>query len=317
VAVWQLTDQIRDSAPSGDPALNARAAAIRALAAGRAVCGPVAISNGGARGCAGRGAVALRVTGRPGSTAALSVAAGAGVVSPAQVRFDAAGVAEASVTSPTPGTVTVSVRSDGGTLTRAARASVGASTPQETIFLVPGVQTASASVAFDDCPVAPLDTTPAMPLGGGLPGAAERPVAPLGKPSVPTGSTPGKATPRRPTQSRRPFTVTKTGPARAVAGTRVTYRIRVRNRGSVALAGLAVADNMPAGMSLARVPSGSRLRGGRILWTLGPLRAGRNPTLTVRVRNDAGGTGRRSNRASVRRPGHATARARAGTPNRS
>ncbi len=107
--------------------------------------------------------------------------------------------------------------------------------------------------------------------------------------------------------------MTKTGPARAVAGTKVTYRIRVRNRGSVALAGLAVAGDMPAGMSLARRPSGSRLRGGRITWSLGPLRAGRTRTLTVRVRIDAGVTGRRRNRASVRRAGLGTARARACT----
>ncbi len=40
VAVWQLTDQIRESAPTDDAALNTRAAAIRALAAGRAVGGP-------------------------------------------------------------------------------------------------------------------------------------------------------------------------------------------------------------------------------------------------------------------------------------
>ena len=53
-----------------------------------------------------------------------------------------------------------------------------------------------------------------------------------------------------------------------MAGSTVTYRIRVRNRGTVALGGLAVADDLPAGMSLARIPSGSSLRGGRLVWTL-------------------------------------------------
>ena len=181
VAVWQLTDQIRESAPTDDAALNTRAAAIRALAAGRAVGGPVTISSGGARGCAGRSAVPLRLTGRPGSTATLTVAGG-GAVSPAQVRFDATGVADAAVTSPAAGTVTVLARADGGTLTRAARASAGATTPQETIFLTPAAYAASAAVAFDDCPVIPLDTTPALPLGGGAPGVADGPLSPLGKP---------------------------------------------------------------------------------------------------------------------------------------
>ena len=195
----------------------------------------------------------LRLTGRPGSTATLTVAGG-GAVSPAQVRFDATGVADAAVTSPAAGTVTVLARADGGTLTRAARASAGATTPQETIFLTPAAYAASAAVAFDDCPVIPLDTTPALPLGGGAPGVADGPLSPLCKLLTPSGSTPGTASPRRPNQSSPTFTVTKTGPARAQAGTTVSYRIRVRNRGATALAGLAVADDLPAGMSLAASP---------------------------------------------------------------
>lgn len=311
VAVWQLTDQIRESAPTDDAALNARAAAIRVLAAGRAVGGPVAISHADARGCAGRGAVSLRLTGRPGSTADLTASAG-GVVSPARVRFDAIGVAVATVTSSRAGTVTVTAGSDGGVLTRAARASAGASTPQETIFLVPGTYSATTTVSFDDCRV-PLDSTPAVPLGNDVPGALDGPLSALGKPVTPNGTTPGTATPRRPNQSSPTFTVTKTGPARAVAGTTVTYRITVRNRGAAALGGLAVADDLPAGMSLAKVPAGSRLRGGRLVWTLGPLGAGRARTLAVRVRIDDGVTGRRCNRATATRAGSTPARASACT----
>ena len=66
-------------------------------------------------------------------------------------------------------------------------------------------------------------------------------------------------------------------------------------------------------MSLARVPSGSNLRGGRLVWTLGPLGAGRTRTLTVSVRIDDGVTGRRCNRVTVSRTGDATARASACT----
>ncbi len=311
VAVWQLTDQVRDSAPTDDAALDARAAGLRALAAGRAIGGPVTISHGDARGCAGRSAVTVRLTGRPGSTATLT-ASGGGAVSPTQVRFDATGVAEAAVTSPAAGAVTVSAASDGGTLTRAARASAGASTPQETIFVVPAGYAASTSVPFDDCRV-PLDAGPAVPLGTGVPGAPDGPLSALSKPSPPTGSTPGTAAPRRPNQSSPTFTVTKTGPARAMAGSRVTYRIRVRNRGRAPLRGLAVADDLPAGMSLARIPSGSRLRGGRLVWTIGSLRPGRARSLAVTVRIDRGVTGRRCNRVTVRRAGSAPARARACT----
>ena len=309
VAVWQLTDQIRESAPTDDAALNARATAVRALAAGRAVGGPVTVTHADARGCAGRGAVPLRLTGRPGSTAALAATGGA-VVSPAQVRFDATGVATASVTSATPGSVTVTARSDGGTLTRAARASSRATTPQETLFLVPGAFAATTTVTFDDCPVIPLDTTPAAPLA---PDAAV-PVSPLGKPSYPAGSTPGTESPRRPNQSSPTFTVTKTGPATAVAGGTATYRIRVRNRGAAPLAGLALADDLPEGMSLTRVPAGAGLRSGRLVWSIGSLGAGRARTFTVSVRIDHDISGRRCNRATVTRAGTtATARASACT----
>ncbi len=163
VAVWQLTDQIRETTPTNDAALNARTAAIRALAAGHAIGGPVTITAAATHGCAGRSAVALRLTGTPGSTATLSATGGAGVVSPAQVTFDANGVADASVTSATPGAVTVTARSQGGRLTRAARATTGASTPQETLFLTAAEFSASTVVTFDDCPVIPFETRHSTP----------------------------------------------------------------------------------------------------------------------------------------------------------
>lgn len=308
VAVWQLTDQVRETAPTSDAALNARAAAVRDLAAGRAVGGPVTVTHADARGCAGRGAVPLRLTGRPGSTATLA-ASGGGIVSPSAVRFDATGVASASVTSAVPGEVTVTARADGGTLTRAARASAGASTPQETVFLVPGSFSAATAVTFDDCPAIPLDTTPAAPL---VPDATR--VSPLGKPAYPSVSTPGGESPKRPNQSSPTFTVTKTGPATAVAGGTATYRIRVRNRGTAPLAGLALADDLPEGMSLARIPSGARLRSGRLEWRMAPLSAGRARTFTVIVRIDHDISGRRCNRATLTRAGSsATARASACT----
>ena len=314
VAVWQLTDQLGETSPTNDAALNARAAVLRSLASGRAVGGPITITHADAKGCAGRSAVPLRLTGRPGSTATLAVTAGTGVVAPATVRFDAAGRADASLTSTTPQAVTVTASTDGGSLTRAARASPGASTPQETIFLVPSSYTASTTVTFDDCPVIPLDTTPTVPMTPGVGvGPLDTTVTPFETPSTPTESTPAPSAPRRTNQSSPTFTVTKTGPATAAAGSTVTYKIRVRNRGTVALGGLAVADDLPAGMSLARIPSGSSLRGGRLVWTLSSLGAGRSRTLSVSVRIDQDVTGRRCNRATVTRAGSTPARSTACT----
>ena len=304
VAVWQLTDQIRETTPTNDAALNARTAAIRALAAGHAIGGPVTITAAATHGCAGRSAVALHLTGTPGSTATLSVA-GAGVVSPAQVRFDPNGVADASVTSTTPGAVTVTARSQGGRLTRAARATAGASTPQETLFLTSAEFSASTVVTFDDCPVIPFETTPAVPVT-----PISGPLNPLEtKGPTPSDGTTGPSSPRRSTQSSPTFTVTKTGPAHAAAGSTVSYRIRVTNTSPAALGGLLLADDLPAGMSLARIPSGSALKGGRLVWSLSSLGAGRARTFTVKVTIDEGVSGTRCNRATVTRSGTSTSAA--------
>lgn len=297
-AVWQLTDQAREVDPTSSATLNARTAALRTLAAGRTVGGPVTVTPSMTRGCAGRSSVALALTGTPGSTATLAVAGGAGTVSPAEVRFAADGTAQATVSSSTAGTVSVTVRSEGGTLTRLARTSSTAGTPQETMVLMPQSYSASASVIFDDCPVIPFEepTTPTTP---------DAPVAPLetpgGKPSTP--ATPARPAPRTPTQAGPRFTVTKKGPASVRAGQRARYTITVANRSGAALRALTVTDSLPAGMSLAGVPAGSRLRGGAVVWTLGSLRAGGTRTLHIDVRLDADASGRRCNRVSVTDPG--------------
>jgi len=294
-AVWQLTDQIREVDPTSDSALNARTAALRALAAGRAIGGPLTVTPAMTRGCAGRSSVALTLTGTPGSSATLAVTSGAGTVSPAEVRFGADGTAQASITSSTPGTVGVTARSEGGTLTRIARASTGATTPQETMVLVPQSYSATASVAFDDCPVIPFEeptTTPATPT---------TPVDPLqtptAKPSFPV-TPPADATPRQPLQTAPRFTLTKSGPATVRAGARASYTIRVVNRGTTTLRDLVLTDDLPQGMSLSGTPVGSRLRGGSVVWSLTPLKAGATRTLHVNVRIDAGIAGRRCNRVT-------------------
>ena len=309
-AVWQLTDQVRETAPSGDAALNARTAELRALAAGRAIGGQITLAPASNRGCAGRSTVALTLTGRPGSVATLAVAGATGTVSPAQVRFGADGTAEASVASSTPGTVSVTARSEGGTLTRVARSSTGATTPQETLVLVPQSYSATASVVFEDCGVIPFEEPPTTPTTPSVP------VAPLETPTakpVAPATPPADAAPRTPSQTSPRFTLTKRGPKRVRAGGRARYTITVVNRGTTTLPRLTLTDVLPRGMSLTRTPAGSRLRGGSLVWRLAPLKAGKSRRVRVNVRVDSDIAGRRCNTAIVRGPGIAGRKARACT----
>lgn len=285
-AIWQLTDQVRETNPTADAALNARTAALRALAAGRAIGGPLSATPSTTRGCAGRSAVTLNLTGTPGSSASLAVTGGPGVVSPAEVRFAADGTAQALVTSATAGTVGVTVRSEGGTLTRLAR--TGAQGPQETMLLVPQSYSVTTSVVFEDCPVIPFEQP-------------KVPVAPLDTKPAPVAPT--APTPRTPSQSAPKFVVAKSGPASVLAGATARYTIRVTNRGTGALSGLTLTDELPVGMSLASTPSGARLKGGKVVWDLASIKAGATRVVHLDVRVDAGIVGRRCNRATATVPG--------------
>ncbi len=252
------------------------------------------------RGCAGRSAVTLNLTGVPGSSATLAVTGGAGTVSPAEVRFAADGTAQAALTSSTPGTVAVTARSEGGTLTRIARSGTTTATPQETMVLMPQSYSASASVVFEDCPVIPFENGP-----GTTPTTPSDPVTPFEtptqKPAVPV--VPVSPAPRAPSQTGPRFTVTKKGPKTVDAGERARYTITVANRSGATLSDLTVTDVLPDGMSLVGSPAGSRLRAGNLVWDLAPLKAGGTRTLTVNVRIDSDVSGRRCNRVSVAHPG--------------
>jgi uncharacterized repeat protein (TIGR01451 family) len=297
VAVWQLTGQARETTPTSDAAVNARAAALRALASGRALGGPLTATPAMPRGCAGRSAVSIALTGTPGSTADLSITAGAGALSATSVRFPASGTATVSVSSAVSGAVTVTARTTGGTLTRIARATAGQTTPQETLVLTaPRTYTASATVTFEDCPLIPSgeDTNPTTPTNT----PSDTPVVPFEAPATP--ATPAIPAPRTPSQVTRPrLSLTKTGPTRALAGAAVAYTIRVRNTGAETLTGVAVTDALPAGMSLAGIPRGARLRSGRVVWTIPALAPGATRVLRVGVRLDADASGRRCNHASA------------------
>ncbi len=320
VAVWQLVGEVRESDPTSDAALNARVAALRALAAGKRIGGPVTVSPEMARGCAGRGAVRVLLTGTPGSTAAVSVTSGPGVLSAPEVTFDGAGVASVTLTSATPGATTVTATSAGGTLTRYIRARASQTTPQETMVIAPVTHTASATVTFEDCPLIPLDDrgpkdTPTRPSE--VPsGPGDPPVVPFETPSsVPATpvAPPADSAPYRPTQSGSSLRLRKTGPARVTAGRTAVYRIRITNRGGSVARGATVADILPEGMSLAARPSGARLSGGRLVWSLPPLAPGATRTLSVRVRMDADVAGRRCNRATLTLPGSPVREARSCT----
>ena len=303
VAVWQLTGQARETTPTSDAAVNARAAALRSLASGRAVGGPLTATPAMPRGCAGRSAVTVRLTGTPGSTADLSITAGAGALSATSVRFAADGTAGVSVSSALAGSVTVTARTQGATLTRIARATAGQTTPQETLVLTsPRTYAASATVSFEDCPLIPSgeDTNPPTNTPSDTPGTTpDTPVGPFEAPSTPTTPT-TPATPRRPTQVTRPrLSLSKNGPKKALAGAAVGYVIRVRNTGTETLTNVAVTDALPAGMSLAGMPSGARLRSGKVVWTIPTLKPGATRVLRLGVRLDADASGRRCNRASA------------------
>ena len=303
VAVWQLTDQAREVNPTDDAALNARTAALRTLASGRAIGGPVTITPAMARGCAGRSSVALNLTGTPGSSATLAVTGGPGTVSPAEVRFGADGTAQAAVTSASPGTVTVTARAEGGALTRIGR--TGTSTMQETMVLVPQSYSAVASVVFDDCPVIPFEgnPTPATPVTPVVP--VDPFESPSTKPLVPT-TTPSVPAPRTPSQAAPKYSVVKTGPESVSAGKTARYTITVVNRGTALLRNLTLTDDLPQGMSLTSTPSGARLAGGDVVWSLSPLKAGGRRVIRVTVRVDADISGHRCNRATVTSPGGPT-----------
>ncbi len=91
----------------------------------------------------------------------------------------------------------------------------------------------------------------------------------------------------------------KTGPARARAGSVVTYRIRVTNIDRRVASGVIVLDQLPAGMSVVRAGQGGKLQKGIVRWQLKPLAPGRSTTVTLRVRLTTTVAGNRTNVARV------------------
>ncbi len=109
------------------------------------------------------------------------------------------------------------------------------------------------------------------------------------------------------------LTVAKTGPARALAGGRVTYRVTVTNTGSSEATGVVLRDQPPGAMALVSKPTGSRMEGTAVLWDIGTIPAGQSVSKSIRFTARRTASGRKCNTAFVVATGVETAQARACT----
>lgn len=259
VAVWQLSGQARDvGAPSDDAALNARAAELRALAAGHSLPSALSVSVAGGTTCLDTPA-AVTVTGTPGAVVDLSVPtppAGAPTsqVIPRQVTLDASGLATAGLRSSAPAAVTVTASASAPTLLRAT-GTAGASSPQDQLLLRPRTLSATATHGFIDCALSPFD-----PDGP----ATTAPTAPATGPSL---------------------VITLASPRLAAPGGVAVHTLHVTNNGPRTARGVRVAQRLGRGVApiSARGPA-ARIGRGAAHWTLAALKGGRSATLTLKVR---------------------------------
>lgn len=126
-----------------------------------------------------------------------------------------------------------------------------------------------------------------------------------------TPLTPASVTALRPAAAA--LTVAKTGPARALAGGRVTYRVTVTNSGSADATGVVLRDQPPGAMALVSKPAGSRMEGTAVLWDIGTIPAGQSVSKSIRFTARRTASGRKCNTAFVVATGVETAQARACT----
>lgn len=276
-AVWVVMGEAVAGNPTSDAAINARAAELVALAAGKGPAGPVAISATTASTCAGGPGTTLNLTGTPGATANLAVSSGTATLSASQVTFDAAGTASVTLTSGTVGSATVTVTSVGAELTRAV-ATVTGQQPQSTAFLTPKTYTAQVSVAFVNC-------------------------GPTITPNTPTPTTPKPSIAQAPSLS-----VVKSGQATALAGSQVPYTIVVRNTSKVIARKVVVADTLPPDMAYLRSSLRPVSVGKQIVWKLGNLAVGKSRTITVWLQAPTSISGSRTNLVQVSAEGTKTVR---------
>ena len=101
------------------------------------------------------------------------------------------------------------------------------------------------------------------------------------------------------TVKRTRLAIVRTAPLTATAGQLVRYRITVRNTGKVAATRVVVKDPIPRGMTLSARPSGARMSGGVLVWTIPKLARGASKTFTVTARLDRSTAGVRCGTATA------------------
>jgi uncharacterized repeat protein (TIGR01451 family) len=172
------------------------------------------------------------------------------------------------------GSVTISASSC-GLLANTATVSLD---PSAGVDAVPANNTAVRNVTVGGVAcVAPPPPTPPPPT-------VTPPVTPV-PPVVEVAST-------RLSVLKRGTTVTRRGGTAA-------YSIVVRNAGAATARGVVVRDAAPSGSSLTRRPVGASIVGGRAVWRIGELGAGRTRVLRVSVRFSATASGRRATHATA------------------
>ncbi|MFN8111247.1 MAG: hypothetical protein U0Y82_15615 [Thermoleophilia bacterium] len=184
IAVWQLGGRILATNPTNDPVMNARAAALRALALSATAVAPGATA--GASACAGTGTVDVTISGAAGTLGTVTVSSGSAVASNSQVVLDATGHATVHITASAAGQSVVRVQLATGKLVRAAR--TGTNGPQQTVMVIPATTEFNVPVTFTDC-------TPAPNPGPGSTPSATPPRRPGVTPQS-TPVTPGTQTPQ-------------------------------------------------------------------------------------------------------------------------
>lgn len=117
---------------------------------------------------------------------------------------------------------------------------------------------------------------------------ASAPSAPF---TVPGGRPPAVVAPL---PARTTLGVRVTAPARALAGRRITYVIRVRNRGAAAARNVALSDRLPPGLVFARATPRASVRGRVVTMRLGTILPGKVRTVRITVRH-TGAPGRKVN----------------------
>lgn len=277
-AIWLLTNPTTEDLtdPTGsNPTLPARAQQLLADSARYAsgVGRTPALAPVGADVCAGATRT-LRVTGAPLTTVLLAFVTGTGTFTSGAVAAGGGqttvvlgpdGIADVTLTSPGPGTVTVRGTFEQPTLVQVERPNT-AGGGQDFAYVEFRTVSVDAAIRFVDCTTPPPPPPPTVTVTGA-----------------------GSAV----------LALSKVGVRRARSGELVRYLIRVRNTGTIDATDVIVRDVLPSGYALVRSSPRATLVKGRPVWQLGTLAANATRTIQVDVRVDRNVSGRRCNTATV------------------